>query len=104
VLNPQPHDGSPPAVRLHGTIFKGTHAMHYLVILRCMSDDVPLYLSNDEAEARGVAGNLLAEGLANLGEREAKLLSIDLGDKCNLSLFTFDGGRLVKHECLHDFS
>jgi hypothetical protein len=78
--------------------------MYYLIMLRCQSDDIPLYLSNDEAEARGVADNLLAEGLANLGEREAKILSIDLGDKCNISLFTFDIGELVKHECLHDFS
>jgi hypothetical protein len=72
----------------------------YLVVLRFPLDDLPLFLTDDEAKAREFAKDVVPED----GEDEKRILSLDTSEPCNVSIWRFEDGRLVESELVTDFT
>lgn len=62
----------------------------FLVVKRCQSDDIPILLTADEAEAMRVA----EETTERDGESAERVLSLDT-TPVNVSVWLFVGGKLV---------
>jgi hypothetical protein len=71
----------------------------FLVVVRCGSDDIPIRLCESRDEAQRVAGGLRR---ADVLEAETTL-SIDVSVYHNVSVYTFQGGRLTDAVCVRDF-